>query len=91
MSVLGSALIFLVRVYQATLGPHLGNCCRFEPSCSNYSIEAFRLHGPWRGLLLTCRRLLRCHPFGPCGHDPVPSSIAPSSNAQPPRTPLAIL
>ena len=69
---LSKLLIVIVRAYQIVLGVHMGNCCRFEPSCSNYSIEALRLHGAWRGLWLTGRRVLRCHPFGPSGYDPVP-------------------
>ncbi|MEI6211548.1 MAG: membrane protein insertion efficiency factor YidD [bacterium] len=69
---LSRLLIVCVRAYQVLLGAHMGNCCRFEPSCSNYSMEALRVHGAWRGLWLTGRRLLRCHPFGPCGFDPVP-------------------
>ena len=70
---LSKLLIACVRAYQILLGAHMGNCCRFEPSCSNYSIEALRRHGAWRGLWLTGRRVLRCHPFGPSGYDPVPS------------------
>jgi len=69
---LSRVLISCVRAYQVLLSPLIGNCCRFEPSCSVYCIEALRVHGVWRGLGLTGRRLLRCHPFGPCGHDPVP-------------------
>ena len=46
--------------------------CRFTPSCSAYSLEAFQMHGTWRGLSLTLRRLFRCRPFGPSGWDPVP-------------------
>jgi len=46
--------------------------CRFYPSCSTYAVEAFTLHGFWRGLSLTARRLLRCRPFGPHGVDLVP-------------------
>lgn len=65
-------LIFLVRAYQVVLSPHLGSNCRFEPSCSNYALEALRMHGAWRGGWLTLRRLLRCRPWGSCGYDPVP-------------------
>jgi putative membrane protein insertion efficiency factor len=65
-------MILCVRAYQVVLAPLFNGCCRFEPSCSNYCIEALRLHGPLRGLALGVRRLLRCHPFGPCGPDPVP-------------------
>ena len=46
--------------------------CRFSPTCSHYSHEAISMHGPFRGLWLTIRRLLRCRPFGPSGYDPVP-------------------
>jgi putative membrane protein insertion efficiency factor len=65
-------LILGVRAYQVVLGPLLGGQCRFTPSCSFYSIEAFERHGAWRGLRLTVRRLLRCQPWGGHGHDPVP-------------------
>ena len=65
-------VIWLVRCYQATLGPLLGSSCRFEPSCSTYCIEAVRAHGAWRGLWLAVRRLGRCHPFHAGGYDPVP-------------------
>ena len=65
-------LIMLVRAYQIVISPHLGNCCRFEPSCSAFCIEAIQTHGCWRGCYLTLRRLLRCRPFGPSGYDPVP-------------------
>lgn len=65
-------LVLLVRAYKVILSPHLGNCCRFEPTCSAYCIEALRTHGVLRGGWLTFRRILRCRPFGPSGHDPVP-------------------
>jgi len=61
-----------VRAYQVTLSPLFSGCCRFEPSCSNYALEALRVHGAWKGSLLAIRRLLRCRPFGPYGYDPVP-------------------
>lgn len=65
-------VIALVRVYQLTLSPLLGNSCRFEPSCSAYFIEAVRNHGVWKGGRLGFRRLFRCHPFHAGGYDPVP-------------------
>ena len=67
-----SALILLVRAYQVTLSPLFGDCCRFTPSCSNYMIEALKVHGPVKGALLGTWRVLRCHPFGDKGYDPVP-------------------
>jgi len=69
---LSGALILLVRAYQVTLSPILGGACRFEPSCSNYMIEALRVHGPAKGVLIGLWRILRCHPFGAHGYDPVP-------------------
>lgn len=65
-------LILCVRAYQVTLSPHIGTCCRFEPSCSAYCIEALRTHGALKGCWLAFRRLVRCRPFGPSGYDPVP-------------------
>ena len=65
-------LILLVRAYQVTLSPLFSGCCRFEPSCSNYMIEAIQAHGALKGTLLGIWRLLRCHPFGKSGYDPVP-------------------
>jgi uncharacterized protein len=65
-------LIGLVRLYQASLSIFLGGHCRFQPTCSEYSIEALRTHGALRGSWLTVRRILRCHPFGGHGYDPVP-------------------
>ena len=65
-------LLLVVRCYQIVLAPMLGNCCRFTPSCSNYCMEALRVHGVFKGLWLTVARLARCRPGGPCGYDPVP-------------------
>lgn len=64
--------IVLVKGYQVALSPLLGGRCRFAPSCSHYSIEAFQRHGALRGLWLTLRRVGRCHPWGGSGDDPVP-------------------
>ena len=65
-------LLALIGAYRRFLSPLLGPRCRFIPSCSAYGLEAISRHGPWRGGWLTLRRLLRCHPFTPCGCDPVP-------------------
>ncbi|WP_084091473.1 membrane protein insertion efficiency factor YidD [Andreprevotia lacus] len=65
-------LIALLRVYQWAISPLLGPRCRFTPSCSHYAVEAIEKHGAGRGGWLTIRRLCRCHPWGGCGHDPVP-------------------
>jgi putative membrane protein insertion efficiency factor len=65
-------LLWLIRAYQLAISPMLGSRCRFYPSCSEYSMEALRHHGLFRGLWLTVRRLGRCHPWHPGGFDPVP-------------------
>lgn len=64
--------IGLVRGYQRFVSPYTLPTCRFYPSCSAYAVEAIQRHGPWRGVVLATRRLLRCHPFHPGGYDPVP-------------------
>jgi len=70
-------LIFAVQAYRVGLAPHLGPCCRYEPSCSAYAIEALQQHGPLHGAGLAVRRILRCHPLRPGGYDPVPPVEAP--------------
>ena len=65
-------LLFLIRAYQVTLSPFLGQHCRFTPSCSQYAAEAIRVHGPARGAWLALKRIGRCHPFCAGGFDPVP-------------------
>jgi putative membrane protein insertion efficiency factor len=71
-------LILAVRFYQAALSPlkplvgGTSACCRYSPSCSAYAIEALRRHGAARGGIMAARRILRCHPWGAFGHDPVP-------------------
>ena len=61
-----------VRLYQLTISPWLPKSCRYEPSCSNYMLEAVRKHGAFKGTWLGVRRLLRCAPWGGHGFDPVP-------------------
>jgi uncharacterized protein len=65
-------LTLLIRFYQIAISPHIGPCCRFEPSCSQYCIEALQRHGVVRGSWLGLKRILRCRPLGPSGYDPVP-------------------
>ena len=62
----------LIIVYRYTLSPLLGNCCRFEPSCSRYAEQALREHGLLRGAWLAVKRVARCHPWHAGGFDPVP-------------------
>ena len=68
-----SALIAMVRGYQVVLSPMMGGACRFEPSGSNDMIEALTVHGAVKGTLLGLWRILRCHPWGDYGYDPVPA------------------
>jgi putative membrane protein insertion efficiency factor len=74
---IGRFVILIVRLYQITVSPLLGNCCRFYPSCSAYCIEADRDHGCVRGIWLTLKRLSKCHPFHPGGVDFVPEAGKP--------------
>ncbi|MBX2889126.1 MAG: membrane protein insertion efficiency factor YidD [Ferruginibacter sp.] len=61
-----------IKLYQLIISPWIGPKCRFTPTCSQYGIEALKKYGPIKGLYLTIKRLLRCHPWGGHGHDPVP-------------------
>jgi uncharacterized protein len=69
---LNRALRAMVLAYRYTISPLLGPRCRYLPTCSEYCLEALALHGAFKGSWLTVRRLLRCHPWGGAGHDPVP-------------------
>ncbi|MBU1186625.1 MAG: membrane protein insertion efficiency factor YidD [Acidobacteria bacterium] len=66
------AVLFLIRIYRALLSPLLGRHCRFYPTCSVYTSEAIEKFGLMKGLFLSVKRLLRCHPFHSGGVDPVP-------------------
>lgn len=65
-------LILPIRFYQRSLSPLKPPTCRYAPTCSAYAIQALRKHGPIKGLYLAVRRILRCHPWGGSGYDPVP-------------------
>ena len=71
-------LLALVGGYRRWISPALAPHCRFAPSCSAYAAQALRTHGAPRGGWLTLRRLARCHPFHPGGHDPVPPARSTS-------------
>ena len=65
-------LIIPIKIYQILISPLLGPHCRFTPTCSQYAVEAIEKHGPIKGIWLAIKRISRCHPWGGCGHDPVP-------------------
>ena len=64
--------IFLIRFYQGVISPILPSACRFEPTCSQYTLEALKIHGLFKGGFLGAKRILSCNPWGKRGYDPVP-------------------
>ena len=76
MGIAASIMRVLIRCYQLTLASFCMGSCRFLPSCSHYAMEAVEVHGAWKGGWLALRRLLRCHPWGSDGYDPVPPAAA---------------
>jgi len=74
--VIAKLLDLLLAAYQVAISPYLGAHCRFHPTCSSYAREAIAVHGAVRGTWLAVRRVLRCHPLGAAGVDPVPSKDA---------------
>lgn len=65
-------LLLPIYFYKLAISPITPPSCRYTPSCSSYAIEALKKHGPFRGLYLATKRILRCHPWGGSGYDPVP-------------------
>ncbi len=63
--------IYLVNFYRKFISPLKGPTCRFYPTCSQYSLEAFKKYGLIKGMFLTIKRILKCHPFHPGGYDPL--------------------
>jgi uncharacterized protein len=78
-----SLFLALIHLYRWTFSPLLGRHCRYQPTCSAYGLAAIREWGPWRGGWLTLRRIARCHPFRPGGHDPVPRKTEPVAKQNP--------
>ena len=72
IKILSSILIFFVRIYQYVISTILPTSCRYTPSCSVYTVDAIKKHGPLKGTWLGAKRILSCNPWGGHGHDPVP-------------------
>ncbi|MFA6126404.1 MAG: membrane protein insertion efficiency factor YidD [Bacteroidales bacterium] len=68
----GWLMIILIRFYQQAISPYLRPSCRYTPTCSQFYIEAVTKYGPFKGSYLGIKRILRCHPWGGHGYDPVP-------------------
>jgi len=71
MNILTYILIKLIKCYRYLVSPLLGQSCRYLPTCSEYSIEALKTYGFFKGLFLSIKRILSCHPWGQGGFDPV--------------------
>ena len=69
---LKAVVILLIKIYQKAVSPWTPASCRYNPTCSSYSIDAFQKHGLWKGFVLTLKRIGSCHPWGGSGYDPVP-------------------
>ncbi|MCD7963433.1 MAG: membrane protein insertion efficiency factor YidD [Rikenellaceae bacterium] len=65
-------LVAVIKFYQYCISPFTPAACRYTPTCSQYSLEALRRHGFFKGIYLSVKRILSCHPWGGSGHDPVP-------------------
>lgn len=72
LKIIGLPIVLLVKIYQWIISPILPNSCRYSPTCSNYMLEAIKIWGPFKGTWSGIKRILRCHPWGGHGHDPVP-------------------
>ncbi|HNV81451.1 MAG: membrane protein insertion efficiency factor YidD [Tenuifilaceae bacterium] len=72
LKVLSLIFIIPIKAYQLLISPLIPPSCRYTPTCSAYSIEAFKKHGPFKGLWLSVKRIIRCNPWGGHGYDPVP-------------------
>jgi uncharacterized protein len=71
-NILTGFLMLLVKFYQYVISPLIPASCRYTPTCSEYSMQALKKYGPFKGLWLSLKRILRCNPWGGSGYDPVP-------------------
>ena len=75
MSIFTHLLIKFIKIYKCLVSPLIGPSCRYLPTCSDYSIEALKTYGFVKGLLLSLKRIMSCHPWGNSGFDPVKKEI----------------
>ena len=73
--IITALLLFLIRAYQLIISPILGLNCRFAPTCSEYAMESLKSHGLIKALFLAIKRIVKCHPWGGHGYDPIPTKI----------------
>ncbi len=69
--IVNKTAIFIIKIYKYTISPMFPNTCRFYPTCSSYSIQAFEKYNPAKAAYLSIKRILRCNPFNPGGYDPL--------------------
>ena len=70
--ILIAPFVLLVRFYQVAISPYTPSSCRYQPTCSHYTVEALKVHGLFKGGWLAIKRISSCHPWGGSGYDPVP-------------------
>ncbi len=70
--IMKTIFVYIIKLYQYTISPLLGPHCRFNPTCSNYAIEAIKKHNILKASFIIIKRISRCHPWGKSGEDPVP-------------------
>lgn len=82
LKLIGWILMVPVYFYKYAISPLTSPSCRYDPSCSTYAIEAIKIHGPFKGFWLGTKRILKCHPWGGHGYDPVPPKKNESDQSQ---------
>jgi len=80
LKVLGWILLVPVYIYKYAISPLTFASCRHVPSCSEYAVQAIKMHGPFKGIWLAIRRISKCHPWGTHGYDPLPPKNRPASD-----------
>ena len=80
LKAIGWILLIPVYIYKYGISPYTPASCRHIPTCSEYAVQAVKIHGPFKGFVLTAKRISRCHPWGTHGYDPVPPKEEKSEN-----------